>query len=327
MADLYKYRIKCTTDDKYEYVWLDDAATAPTTCPIDTGHAVDVSSVSIVDTLKDALSYDAHGNAKISASPPEGTSKTFVTHDWADKTTWYTESVQVLKGSMTTSDGYAYYASDGYDFWIDTKHGKIFEEDQLPDTVAANSLDGYNYDVNVFVDDTHTTSGFEIFYADGYVQFDAYQGSNVIEADFYYENGSAWYLEPDDGKEIRILSAEVQFSDDVILNDTTDFQLEVYYPPIAPPPFRIPYGQPSRYKGARDFLSESSGTYPTLAGFGGPGFRGLQCPVITIPWKYVASKDIQSSVGARVKVYLLNNTPHTGEFATATFYCLVQDEE
>lgn len=41
-----KYRIYCTTDNKDEFVISDQA---PTVCPTDNGHSVDLESVSIVD--------------------------------------------------------------------------------------------------------------------------------------------------------------------------------------------------------------------------------------------------------------------------------------
>jgi hypothetical protein len=55
MASYHKYRIKCSTDNKYEYAILDSAATVPTTCPIDTGHTIDGSQTTIVDTIEDAI--------------------------------------------------------------------------------------------------------------------------------------------------------------------------------------------------------------------------------------------------------------------------------
>ena len=47
---LNKYRVRCTTDNKYEYVW---AETTPTTCPINTHHSIDSTLTSIVDTKED----------------------------------------------------------------------------------------------------------------------------------------------------------------------------------------------------------------------------------------------------------------------------------
>jgi len=50
MVDLYKYRIKCTTDNKYEYSW---GEAAPTTCPVNTGHTIDTSDIVVVQVQED----------------------------------------------------------------------------------------------------------------------------------------------------------------------------------------------------------------------------------------------------------------------------------
>lgn len=46
MTTIYKYRIRCTTDNKYEYIWDD---TLPTTCPANAAHSIDSSKTTIVD--------------------------------------------------------------------------------------------------------------------------------------------------------------------------------------------------------------------------------------------------------------------------------------
>jgi len=54
MTTYNKYRVKCSTDNKFEY-WVLDAATAvPTTCPTNTAHTIDTSQTVIVDTIEDA---------------------------------------------------------------------------------------------------------------------------------------------------------------------------------------------------------------------------------------------------------------------------------
>jgi hypothetical protein len=49
MTTLYKYRIYCTTDSKYEYVWAEEE---PTTCPTDTAHTIDSNNITIVDVVE-----------------------------------------------------------------------------------------------------------------------------------------------------------------------------------------------------------------------------------------------------------------------------------
>jgi hypothetical protein len=46
---LIKYRLYCTTDNRWEFVWKEETEPAPTTCPTNTTHTINSSSVSIVD--------------------------------------------------------------------------------------------------------------------------------------------------------------------------------------------------------------------------------------------------------------------------------------
>lgn len=48
MTTLYKYRIYCTTEGKYEYQWSESV---PTTCPTNTAHTIDATKITIVDSL------------------------------------------------------------------------------------------------------------------------------------------------------------------------------------------------------------------------------------------------------------------------------------
>jgi hypothetical protein len=48
MTEVNQYKIWCTTDTKWEYVW---GTTTPTTCPTNTAHTVDTNSVAIHKTI------------------------------------------------------------------------------------------------------------------------------------------------------------------------------------------------------------------------------------------------------------------------------------
>lgn len=47
---LYKWRIYCSTDSKYEYIWLDENQGEPTLCPANSSHTIDASQNRIVET-------------------------------------------------------------------------------------------------------------------------------------------------------------------------------------------------------------------------------------------------------------------------------------
>ncbi len=52
MTTIYKWKIYCITDSKWEYVWSE---TAPTTCPTDTGHTVNPNSVSDIEVISETI--------------------------------------------------------------------------------------------------------------------------------------------------------------------------------------------------------------------------------------------------------------------------------
>lgn len=58
---LFKYRVWCSTDSKWEYIWLEDTATAPTTCPANPAHTIDSAKTSSVDTAESDPQADADG--------------------------------------------------------------------------------------------------------------------------------------------------------------------------------------------------------------------------------------------------------------------------
>lgn len=48
---LLKYKIYCETDTKFEYVILEETASAPTTCPVNTNHICSADSVAIHEII------------------------------------------------------------------------------------------------------------------------------------------------------------------------------------------------------------------------------------------------------------------------------------
>ena len=48
-STVYKYRVWCDTDSKWEYVWRDENEAVPSLCPVNTGHTIDTAKTSIVE--------------------------------------------------------------------------------------------------------------------------------------------------------------------------------------------------------------------------------------------------------------------------------------
>lgn len=47
---IYKYRVWCSTENKWEYIWLEDTQSAPTSCPTNVAHTIDSNKTTIVSS-------------------------------------------------------------------------------------------------------------------------------------------------------------------------------------------------------------------------------------------------------------------------------------
>lgn len=59
MTTVNKYRVRCTTDNKYEEVW---AKQEPTVCPVNAAHTIDASLTTIIDSVKETFPISPLGN-------------------------------------------------------------------------------------------------------------------------------------------------------------------------------------------------------------------------------------------------------------------------
>lgn len=61
MGQIGRYRVRCTTDSKYEYEWSE---TEPTVCPVNGAHTIDATQTACVETRPALLiAMDAHFEA------------------------------------------------------------------------------------------------------------------------------------------------------------------------------------------------------------------------------------------------------------------------
>ncbi len=262
-----------------------------------------------------------------------GTEIIFATHDFADPTTWFGDSVRVTEEVLTDSgDGYKFTSSHIH--WIDMIHGKVFDED-----VHADEVD-HKYLVVVTSDDIildarepFASSGGDYFvnYRDGYITFATSQSGKTVKASYSYENGSTWYMRPLPGKKLSIESAEAQFSVDTIINDTIQFGafglVDVFAPQLVNNP--IPSGTlipiaTTRYKTLDQIIDEAIGSFPVIPPLGG-FMRGNLHARYGFPFRYGAVRVLNSAAGMELRVFLEGHNAFDGERATATFYCSSED--
>jgi hypothetical protein len=241
--------------------------------------------------------------------PPEGSSSVFCSHDFTDKTTWYTESVAVVDETLTDSgDGLTFEAANTH--FIDMTHGKIHKEDTL-------NASG-DYDITVKVNDVVQASGYTVDYVAGEVTFDSSQTGNTVKCSYRYANGSTWILGPADLETtIHVKHTEVQFSKSAKIDSPINFDTYVYNP--ADLPNKVMYNR-VRYKSIRDIVNESN------LGYAVPAIGELTEETIIFPFVYGTVKSLTNSSGAEIRVSIENDIELTGTYGTLTFYCLIKDE-
>jgi len=248
------------------------------------------------------------------------------THNFCDKTSWFTQATQVTSGTLHDSgDGLTFSASNMC--WTDTTHGKVLEEDKLStDYGVAVRVDG----VEKVQKNKHwgTTGDYTVDYCSGTVTFDS-SVTGSVDADFWHSSGSAWYLEPAEGKVLHLEDAEAQFSEDVLMHTGICFIVEGYAAVFAPQlglpaGTRIPIME-TKYRTFAQIIDESRGAYPLIPAIG--GVRGLSSNVYGFPFNYSTVRSLQHAYGMRLRVELEDpDKVFGGSRATATFYCVSKDE-
>jgi len=327
------------------YTWVDEgeayniiAFDAPVyrTCSINKSEATEfeasyktLGSVGIIPT--------AQGRLPTAAARPVAPKLTFITPNWCDKTTWYCGSTEVEDEVATDSGDHTTY-SLAHQNLIDAYHGKITFEGQLKDD------DGSNYRVTVKVNgttkterDPHLGTGgdYEIDYALGKVVFfQALAGNETVTVTYHYAVKATFIVKPAAGKRLYIGSVEVQFSEDIVMNDTFVFQayglVDVFAPqlmPGVPSGTKIPLGDPLVYKTMVDLLNDANSAHPSYPAIGGSNWRALKKPAYIFTWEYaVGLTCLEARYGMEIHIDLEHDIPCSGAFGTATLYCTSEDE-
>lgn len=264
---------------------------------------------------------DDDGRYRMSAEPRKaGSGLVMVTHNWCDPTTWYSQSMRSEAEELSTEDDLVF--SSAHENWIDLTHGKIYREDLISAAyLPVVKVDGVAKTERA----PWSESGgdFEIDYATGQVTFFESQAGKTITADYSYATNSLFTISPDPGKRLWVEYSEVQFSKNIDIKSNTYFQPWAYNP--ADPPNKIPVAPPTTYKTLDNYIEEANGAYPVIPAMGGT--RGFAQDRLTFPFKYATIKELKSSQGVEIRIWLEGDMPFGGEYGTATFYCTSYDEE
>ena len=292
------------------------------------------------------------GKTIVSLWPTEGSRKTIVTHNWADPTTWYSNSTQVLNESPSVITPELVYelAEDNI---IDVTHGKVWEEDLSMTSykfLLEGSTDGGTSWTPFAEEDPHVeehtgaNGDYVIDYDTGIITFhSAIAVGTSLRASYYYADlstpgASTYILAPLPGKTLLLRKAEVQFTKDIVIGDTIAFETYGYADVFAPhlvntfdppgplaPGTKIPIST-TTYKTMRDYYNEANGAMPTYPALGGSGWRGIDQDVVVLQWDYAAMLPVSSAAGMEVRILLKHDQPFGGTYATATLYGLSEDE-
>lgn len=282
------------------------------------------------------------GRPRVVLEKPDSQKLNFFTHDWSDKTTWYSSSIRVVDETAANDDAGVFLSyALAHTNVINTSHGLVYQEDYLQDP------DGFDYLVHVKVDGVTVTPRDPHHGADGDYQadyingkivfFSALTSESVVTVTYHYATDSVFVVAPVAGKQIYLDFVECQFSEDIVMNDTVVFQpygfVEVFAPQYCtsnggpyPPGTKIPLGNPMKYKSFTDFQAEATKSYVQYPVMGGDNWRAATQKLTVINWDYLAATELKSSFGLEIRIFLEHDVPFGGWYATATFYCRIEDE-
>jgi hypothetical protein len=271
------------------------------------------------------------GRPRLAIEKSDAPKKNFFSHDWTDKTSWYTNAGRVVdEVAADTGDHLTYMLAHAH--VIDLSHGKVFAEDYILDAGGHRYVvDAKVNGVSVSEQDAHEAAGgdFTVDYDAGSLTFiHARDANDIVTVTYHYATDSAFYVRPDPGKALLVQFAEVQFSADVEIRDTVEFQpygfVDAFAPhlmPGVPSGTKLPLGNPIRYKSMRDYQTEAVKAYPSYPAMGGTSWRGMSQPVLVMDWDYISSTQLRSDAGMEIRLKLAHDTAFGGAYATCAFYC------
>jgi len=232
------------------------------------------------------------------------------THDFCNKTTWYSNSVRVEGEILSDPVGLVYTCANTV--LIDVLNGNVNRQDTLQE-YAIKVYDGGIPKTDFTVE--HTTGKITLLTA----------ASGELTVDYSYPTDSEWVMKPNVGKMLLIEHSEIQFSTDVSVNSPLRFEIWVSNPYYAVEghPYegmeKITY-QTVQYNSIKDFVNEANlgtGVIPAIGNL-------PECAVF--PFNYASIKPFKYSQGAELRIRSVDDVELEGSFGTATFYIVKRDE-
>ena len=276
------------------------------------------------------------GSGLVQILPTQGRRCDVVTHDFTKRQTWYQESIRVTDGALLDSGDHQTYKQVSDEVWIDLIHGYIYNEDEL---ISAHGI-VVKVDGSVKVQNSPVGTGgdYSVDCLKGWVTFNTpLAGTETVTATRSVvgsgPRASVFHVVAPTGCVMRNSYVEMQFSIDIVLNDTLCFQLwglvDAFAPeliPDIPSGTLIPLTSVERYKTMHNFIVDAEKSYPPIPVFSAPGnWRHYTQPVIPFRFDYTSGRtatELVNSAGMEIQVWLENDIPCGGEFAQGTFYAI-----
>lgn len=281
------------------------------------------------------------GVARVALSGRQGKEVNYGSIDFADRTTWYPESVRVANKAVTPVGDGTWTLGD-VDI-IDILGGHIFDEDAaVKDQQEANPGDPHGYLVTLTVDGvakvarpTYATSGgdFVLDYHTGIITPGAgedWSGKTVV-ASYSKAATSGFSLVPTDpGRTLVVGKVRVKVSSDIELRDTIKVQFlgpaGVFAPQLVaanvlPADYLVEIADSTLYK-TIDQLFDEVDEVEEFASGGFTGQRGFTHGRRVFTFRYETVRTLYSSLGMRMRISLESDVVCNGERATAVFYCV-----
>jgi len=278
---------------------------------------------------------DEHGNSIISVVPRKPYGDVYnriysFSINICDPTTWYVDSEyidnQLLGVASGQQDFYTTHGSGHGCAIIDLCHGKITEENLL---VAPTG----SYRIQVTVDGILQTErecyeycggDYEVDYLAGKIHFFTPPSSGEVRASYFHAPsgvGPIFSVMPPAGKKWVIDSAELQVSDDFVMNDTIVQNVFLTHPVEG----RIKTIPDVEYKHFANILDFTYGSYPVVPVVGS-GPRAMSSPTIIMRWEYLTPLELLSSLEMELRSWAKHGREFGGERFCLTVYGLETDE-
>ena len=287
----------------------------------------------------------ADGTPVVAQTGRMGSEAIYSTHNFCDESTWYSESIRVTSGTLTYNTGTGLWES-GDPCWVDMTHGRVFDEEGLiEDQQIFEPSDPHGYEIKVWVDGVEKSQRSPFATTGGDYTVDYYAGTvsgswssgSLVSASYSKKGASGWILQPLPNKVLTMEKAEVQFASDIEMRSTFTMQVfgsaSFFAPQLIqsnggplPDDSKVPL-ETTKYKTVDQIIDEAIMAVPVIPPLStGSGGRGYQKSRNVFQFHYGAVRNLYSSLGLQVRIFVEDDVSFDGERATATFYCTSHDD-